>query len=296
MPPKKRKAVSGAAESEGEEKGSMLSLRGSILLSAFFHAALFLALLLVSGAGQARAVYKPQYQVRLVRPQEVPALGKPQAKESATPVPVAPPEAAKPDPKPVVLPPKKEAPPPEKKVQKPSVEKKEPVAVAEAPKQPAPKAAPAEKPREPAPEEVLAEALARITKRAGSRQTMASNLPQGSPQGSSSGGSGWEERQKEVAYSEYYDRVERAVRGNWIPPQTLTNIKERSVMTVVSLTLLADGRVLRSYIEETSGNPQFDESVMRAILKSTPFPPPPVGLRHDRFELGLRFHSTPQTP
>jgi len=33
--------------------------------------------------------------------------------------------------------------------------------------------------------------------------------------------------------------------------------------------------------------------VMRAILKSTPLPPPPVGLRQDRYELGLRFHSQP---
>lgn len=263
----------------------MLSLRGSILLSAFFHAALFLALLLVSGAGHARAVYKPQYQVRLVRPQEVPSLGKPQAKEAAKPKP-APPEVAKPEPKQVVLPAKKEAPPPEKKVQKPPVQKKEPAK--EAQKQPAPKAAPAEKPREPAPEEVLEEALARIKKRAGSRQTIASNLPEGTS-------SGWEEKQKEFEYSAYYDKVERAVRENWIPPQNI-NLKEQSAMTVVSLTLLPDGRVLKSYIEETSGNAHFDQSVMRAILKSTPFPPPPIGLKQSHFELGLRFHSTPQTP
>ena len=102
----------------------------------------------------------------------------------------------------------------------------------------------------------------------------------------------WEEKQKEIEYSAYYDQVERAVRENWIPPQDM-NFEAASATTVVSLTLLPDGRVLKSYIEETSGDPKFDQSVMRAILKSTPFPPPPIGLKQQRFDLGLRFHSTP---
>jgi len=258
----------------------MLSLRGSILLSAVFHVVLFLALLRISSTGRARTVYKPQYQVRLVRPQEVPSLAKPPSKEVAKPK--APPQAPKPKPKPkqVVVPEK--TPPKEKKAEKPPPEKKQPEKKAE--KKPEPKPAPAEKPREPAPEEILEEALARIKKRAGSRQEVAANVPGGS--------SSWEEKQKEIEYSAYYDQVERAVRENWIPPQDM-NFEVESAMTVVSLTLLPDGRVLKSYIEETSGNPQFDQSVMRAILKSTPFPPPPIGLKQQRFDLGLRFHSTP---
>ena len=252
-----------------------MSLRGSILLSALFHAVLFLALLLTTGTGGARVVYKPQYQVRLVRPQEVPSLAKPKAKKVVTPKPA--PKVAKPKAKKVVL--------PEKKVQKPPAPKKQPKKTAE--KKPEPKPAPVEKPKDPAPEEVLEEALARIKKRAGSREKLASNVPEKS--------SGWEERQKEIKYSAYYDQVERAVRENWSPPQNM-NFEEDSAMTVVSLTLLPDGRVLKSYIEEPSGDPQFDQSVMRAILKSTPFPPPPIGLKQQSFELGLRFHSTPQTP
>jgi len=254
----------------------MLSLRGSILLSALFHAVLFLAVLLTSGTGGARVVYKPQYQVRLVRPEEVPSLAKPKAKKVVKPMP--PPEVAKPKAKKVVV--------PDKKVEKPPAAKKRPEKKAE--KQPEPKPAPAvEKPKDPAPEEVLEEALARIQKRAGSREKLAANMPAKS--------SGWEERQKEIKYNEYYDQVERAVRESWIPPQNM-DFEEGSAMTVVSLTLLPDGRVLKSYIEEPSGDPQFDQSVMRAILKSTPFPPPPIGLEQQSFELGLRFHSTPQTP
>jgi colicin import membrane protein len=253
----------------------MLSLRGSIILSALFHTVLFLALLLTSGTGGARVVYKPQYQVRLVRPQEVGSLAKPKAKKVVKPKP--PPKVVEPKAKKVVV--------PEKKAQKPPAAKKQPKKTAE--KKPEPKPAPVEKPKDPAPEEVLEEALARIEKRAGSRDRLAANVPDKS--------SGWEERQREIKYSAYYDQVERAVRENWIPPQSM-DFEDESAMTVVSLTLLPDGRVLKSYIEETSGDPQFDQSVMRAILKSTPFPPPPIGLKQQSFELGLRFHSTPQTP
>jgi len=253
----------------------MLSLRGSILLSAIFHAVLFLAVLLTSGTGGARVVYKPQYQVRLVRPEEVPSLAKPKAKKVVKPTP--PPELVKPKAKKVVV--------PDKKVEKPPAEKEQPKKKTE--KKSEPKPAPVEKPKEPAPEEVLEQALARIQKRAGSREKIAGNVPAKS--------SGWEERQKEIKYSAYYDQVERAVRENWIPPQSM-NFQEDSAMTVVSLTLLPDGRVLKSYIEDPSGDPQFDQSVMRAILKSTPFPPPPIGLEQQNFELGLRFHSTPKSP
>ena len=256
----------------------MLSLRGSILLSAIFHGVLFLALLLMSSTGRARVVYKPQYQVRLVRPQEVSSLAKPRAKKVVKPKP--PPQVSKPKPTPkkVVVPKKNDTPPKEEKAEKPPPEKK-------VEKKPEPKPAPVEEPPEPTPEEVLEEALARIKKRAGSRDKVAANVLDGSS-------SPWEEKQKEIAYSAYYDQVERAVRENWIPPQDM-NFEAASAITVVSLTLLPDGRVLKSYIEETSGDPKFYQSVMRAILKSTPFPPPPIGLKQQSLDLGLRFHSTP---
>ena len=106
---------------------------------------------------------------------------------------------------------------------------------------------------------------------------------------------GWEKKQKEIQYHSYYNKVEQRVRRNWIPPQSLERSKE-NVMTIVAITLLPDGRLLKSVIEQTSGDPIFDQSVMRAILKSNPFSPPPIGLTKQDFELGLRFHSQPQAP
>ncbi len=269
----------------------MLSLKGSILLSALFHAGLFALLLFFSGTGGAKVIYHPDYRVRLVRPDEIRALKKkapPKAKKAPPPKPAKkrpakkkvkkPPvrKAAKSKPKkqaevvlPKKMPAKAEPRPPEKK----------PAKVPEPPKPPPPPPEPT-----PTPDQILEEALARIEKKAEARAGATARRP-----------AGWEERQKEIQYRAYYDQVERAVRENWIPPQNL-DLETSSLMTVVSLTLLPDGRVLKSFIEESSGDPRFDQSVMRAILKSTPFPPPPIGLRQQTFELGLRFHSKPLSP
>jgi colicin import membrane protein len=266
-----------------------------MIISACCHVIMFLAFLFLSGTGRAREVYKPHYQVRLVGAQQAASLAP--AAKAAKPAPAPQPPKPKPEAKKVVVPDKKPPPPQEKKVERPPIEKKPPEQKAPQQKAPEEKAKPAAKPapaaaekKEPSPEEVLAEALARIEKRAGSK----GNAAAGSGPGRSV--SAWEERQKEIEYSAYYDQVERAVRSNWIPPQHM-DFQRQTAMTVVSITLLPDGRVLKSIVEQSSGDPQFDQSVMRAILKSTPFPPPPIGgIKQQNFELGLRFHSTPQRP
>jgi len=273
----------------------MLSLQKSILISACLHVGVFAALLFLSGPGRGRVVYRPQYQVRLVQPAEIASPASKKAK------PAAPAPAPKPQPKPQPKPatpakapePAKPKPPPEKKVHLPDKDKPKPAAPKEEKKQeraqPAqPAAPPKAEPAGPKPEEALENVLARLRKKAQGREKAEA--------GRAAGGaaSGWEDRQQELAYNEYYDQVERRVRENWIPPQNL-DPERQDVMTVVSITLLPDGRVLKTLIEESSGDPLFDQSVMRAILKSTPLPPPPVGLKQQRYELGLRFHSLSHT-
>ena len=54
----------------------MLSLRESILISASFHLAVFGAFFFLSSPSGAKVIYKPQYQVRLVEPSEIPSLRK----------------------------------------------------------------------------------------------------------------------------------------------------------------------------------------------------------------------------
>jgi TonB family protein len=95
-----------------------------------------------------------------------------------------------------------------------------------------------------------------------------------------------------LEYNEYYDQIEQRVRQNWSPPENL-DPGEADFVTVVSLSILPDGKIEKSWVEKSSGNRFFDESVMRAILKSNPLPPPPIEFTSSTLEVGLRFHSNP---
>jgi len=198
-------------------------------------------------------IYRPQYQVRLVQPSEIPSLKDAKSKTAPRPKPV--PQAKKAPKKRVVV--------PDKRVQKKKAVKKK-----------------------KASEEVLDDVLARLKQKVDTREKKEA------PSDSGPQVTGWEGKQKALRYSAYYDQVEQRVRENWIPPQSLDSTGQ-DVITVVSITLLPDGRVLRSLIEESSGDPIFDQSVMRAIMKSSPLPAPPIGLNQKKYDLGLRFHSSP---
>jgi len=258
----------------------MISLRKSILLSALLHVGLFCAFFLLAGTGRARIIYKPDYQVRLVEPSEVPALEPKKARAPAPPKPAPPPPKPPPEKKEVALPPKKEEKPqpPKKEPPRPEVAKPEP--------KPEKKEPPPPPQPDPAQEKALEDVLARLEK-----DLSAKEREEAKPSGGGAA-AGWKQRQEEIRNHEYYDQVERRVRENWIPPRTLEP-GGGDVMTVVSIALLPDGRVLESFIEESSGDPLFDQSVMRALLKASPLPPPPLGGGKTRYELGLRFHSMP---
>jgi TonB family protein len=60
----------------------------------------------------------------------------------------------------------------------------------------------------------------------------------------------------------------------WIMP---SGFERERLRTVVRVQIDAGGRVLGApRIEQRSGNPWFDESVVRAIQKASPLPPPPA--------------------
>ncbi|MBA4348728.1 MAG: hypothetical protein C0415_01885 [Thermodesulfovibrio sp.] len=79
---------------------------------------------------------------------------------------------------------------------------------------------------------------------------------------------------------DYYSAVESRVRQQWIFPESL----DKDLETVVSIKINRDGRVIVERIEKGSGNTLFDRSVIRAINKASPLPPPP-----QEMEMGLRF-------
>lgn len=58
----------------------------------------------------------------------------------------------------------------------------------------------------------------------------------------------------------------------------------------VSVLVAEDGKVLEATVTQTSGNDDFDHSIVEAIFKSSPFPrPPPEELGGGVYRFQLRF-------
>jgi len=82
----------------------------------------------------------------------------------------------------------------------------------------------------------------------------------------------------------YYGEITFRLRELWVYTGTVrqTDRLEAEILIVLG----PGGGVLQQKIVSGSGDPEFDRSVLRAIVKASPFPPPPRGL--DR-EIQFRF-------
>jgi len=88
----------------------------------------------------------------------------------------------------------------------------------------------------------------------------------------------------ETQYHAYYALIRDNVQENWRYPY-----KDDKVMIIVSVKIFKDGRLISSEIEKSSGNALFDESLLSAIKKASPFAPLPQGFPGDYLEAELRF-------
>lgn len=83
----------------------------------------------------------------------------------------------------------------------------------------------------------------------------------------------------------YYDTLWNKIKDSWVLPG---QADFSGMITVVSVIIGSDGRLLDLSIEKGSGNGFFDASTLRAIKKSAPFPPLPAGYEGG-LEIGFRF-------
>ena len=89
---------------------------------------------------------------------------------------------------------------------------------------------------------------------------------------------------------EYIGFITSRVRRNWTLP---TELKPKdNVETIVDVKILRTGQVERLSFEKRSGNIYVDDSAMKAVQKSIPFPPFPDGMMDVYIEIGIRFHSS----
>lgn len=87
-------------------------------------------------------------------------------------------------------------------------------------------------------------------------------------------------RDKPSNSEDYQLTVVDKIRQQWVFPESI----DKDLEAIVSIRIIVDGSVIISKMEKSSGNPLFDRSVLRAINKASPLPPPP----HE-MELGARF-------
>jgi TonB family protein len=89
--------------------------------------------------------------------------------------------------------------------------------------------------------------------------------------------------------NEYSRHVWSKVKRNWSLPAAL--MPKNNVEAVIEVRIAKSGAVEHIGFEKRSGNSYFDESALRAVKKSTPFPPFGGWTSGRTVEIGIRFHS-----
>ena len=87
----------------------------------------------------------------------------------------------------------------------------------------------------------------------------------------------------------YIETVWSRVRQNWTMPQTL--MPEKNITTIIDVRISRSGALEYADFEKRSGNRYFDDSALRAVKKSSPFPPLPQWVMEKSIEIGIRFNS-----
>jgi colicin import membrane protein len=82
-------------------------------------------------------------------------------------------------------------------------------------------------------------------------------------------------------FDEYYARITKEIRQQWIFP----DMGRKEIEAIVSVKILKDGTARVQRIEKSSGNALFDRSALKALAKASPLPPPPYEM-----EIGVRFY------
>jgi colicin import membrane protein len=89
--------------------------------------------------------------------------------------------------------------------------------------------------------------------------------------------------------NEYIGFVWSRVKKNWTMPQAL--MPKENIETIIDVRIARSGALEHMGFEKRSGNRYFDDSALRAVKKSSPFPPLPYWIMDSSIEIGIRFHS-----
>ena len=90
--------------------------------------------------------------------------------------------------------------------------------------------------------------------------------------------------------NEYIAVVWSRVKPNFTMPQSL--LPEKNITAIIDVRIARSGALEYAGFEKRSGNRFFDDSALRAVKKSSPFPPLPYWIMDKSIEIGIRFHSS----
>jgi colicin import membrane protein len=91
-----------------------------------------------------------------------------------------------------------------------------------------------------------------------------------------------------IKHKMYYNLIWQRIRSVWVLPEEALR-GQKNLETIIAIRIGRDGQIESFQFEKKSGNPQLDESALRAIKKANPLPPLPPGIEEEKFDLGIRF-------
>jgi len=258
-------------------------------VSLVLHGLAISALFFLPNLSSTRTFYSPVYSVRLVTPPPAPEAKSEGAQPApAVPaVPASPPVAvekpkAKEKEKPVSLAPKKEEPKKEEPKKEDS-EKKITEAIDRLRQKRESKnlESTIEKIRSEKESRQVESAIEGIRKKVtiGSKGAVESHEP-------SSGGASTDVMT--IKHKLYYNLIWKKIRSGWVLPDAAL-AGQKNLEAIIGIRISPNGQIEDIQFEKKSGNPIFDESVLRAIKKANPLPPLPPGFEGERFDVGVRF-------
>jgi colicin import membrane protein len=89
---------------------------------------------------------------------------------------------------------------------------------------------------------------------------------------------------KGIEFIAYQNKVFSIIRENWAWPGQRSDLK-----VTVRFGIRDNGEIVGIKLVQPSGDPSYDESVLRAVKKSSPLPAPPESYRKDFSDVELNF-------
>ncbi len=94
--------------------------------------------------------------------------------------------------------------------------------------------------------------------------------PAGDPDGSPSGDA-TEGQQGDIYLTEIYNKI----KNNYAIPDIINEKQRKELRAIVVIYIDSSGKLVKTEFEKKSGNSHFDNALLNAIKKASPFKPPP---------------------